>query len=277
MCHACVMENVKQKMLSRRDLFKGTAALAATGAAVATTTALTTALPAAAHGAPSVTDMTHTLENAFPTYFGTPGFEADQAFNFADSGFNLFNLSINEHTGTHIDAPLHFSADGQAVDEIPVANLVVPLCVIDIREKAAADPDAQVTPEDLSAWMAEYGDMDGPCCVAMLSGWGGKAMSDEFRNADDEGVMHFPGFHVEASQMLRENTGAVAIAVDTLSLDHGPSGDFATHYDWLPTNRYGIENLANLEEVPASGATLVVGAPKHKGGSGGPARIFAMA
>ena len=77
--------------------------------------------------------------------------------------------------------------------------------------------------------------------------------------------------------MLREMTSAVAMAVDTLSLDHGPSADFATHYDWLPSNRYGIENLANLDQVPANGATLVIGAPKHRGGSGGPARIFALA
>ena len=88
--------------------------------------------------------------------------------------------------------------------------------------------------------------------------------------------MHFPGFHVEAATMLMEETGTVAIAVDTLSLDHGPSADFATHYAWLPTNRYGIENIAGLDQVPAAGATLVVGAPKFGKGTGGPARIFAM-
>jgi len=77
--------------------------------------------------------------------------------------------------------------------------------------------------------------------------------------------------------MLMEETGAVAIAVDTLSLDHGPSPDFAVHYSWLPSGRYGIECIAGLTQVPAAGATLVVGAPKTRGGTGGPARIFAMA
>ncbi len=75
--------------------------------------------------------------------------------------------------------------------------------------------------------------------------------------------------------MLLEESSAAAIAVDTLSLDHGPSQDFATHYAWLPAGRYGIENLANLDAVPEAGATIVVGAPKTKGGTGGPARIFA--
>ena len=76
--------------------------------------------------------------------------------------------------------------------------------------------------------------------------------------------------------MLVEQTGARSLAVDTLSLDHGISADFATHYAWLPTGRFGIENIAGLDRVPATGATLVIGAPKHAGGTGGPARIFAM-
>jgi kynurenine formamidase len=66
------------------------------------------------------------------------------------------------------------------------------------------------------------------------------------------------------------------MAVDTLSTDFGASADFATHYAWLPAGRYNIECLAGLDALPASGATLIVGAPKHRGGSGGPARIFAM-
>jgi kynurenine formamidase len=109
----------------------------------------------------------------------------------------------------------------------------------------------------------------------MYSGWGEKVRTDGFRNADADGGLHFPGFHIEATQMLLE-TGAASIAVDTLSLDHGPSADFATHYAWLPENRYGIENIAGLAGLPASGATLIVGAPKTGKGTGGPARIFAM-
>ncbi|KIC14760.1 cyclase family protein [Leisingera sp. ANG-Vp] len=271
MCDVCVMNAVKDQMLSRRSLFKAGAAVAAGAALSAAAAAPATAM---AHG--GVVDMTHTYDADFPTYFGQPGVEINQAFNFKDNGFNLFNLTLNEHTGTHIDAPLHFSADGQAVNEIPVQNLICPLCVIDIAARAAENADAQVTPDDIAAWTAEHGGIPDGACVAMHSGWGGKTGGGGFRNADGEGVMHFPGFHVEAAQMLLE-TGAVALAVDTLSLDHGPSADFATHYAWLPQNRYGIENLANLDQVPASGAQLFVGAPAHRGGSGGPARILAIA
>ena len=270
MCNACIIESVKTQMLSRRSLFQ----TAAAGVAAAAVTApATSPVLAAGHGA--VEDMTHELYEDFPTYFGAPGFSMKQKYNFKDNGFNLFDLAINEHTGTHMDAPLHFSADGQSVAEVPVANLVCPLCVIDVKAKAAENADYQVTPDDVKAWTNANGPIPDKACIAMNSGWSAHVGSDKFRNADAEKKMHFPGFHIEATKMLLE-TGAVGMAVDTLSLDYGPSADFATHYAWLPTNRWGIENLANLDAVPAKGATLVVGAPKFRGGSGGPTRVFAM-
>lgn len=272
MCDMCVIQSVKERMLSRRDLFRGSAAIAA-GAALAATASAPAAM---ADGHSKVEDMTYVYDENFPTYFGAPGISMEQKFKFAENGFNLMQLSINEHTGTHVDAPIHFSADGQSVDEIPVGNLVVPLCVIDIRETAARDDDAEVTPGDIKAWISKHGPIPENACVAMLSGWQKHVTTDKYRNVGEDEKMHFPGFHIEATQMLLEETSAVGMAVDTLSLDHGISADFKTHYAWLPTNRWGIENIANLDKVPEAGATLVVGAPTHKGGTGGPARIFAM-
>jgi kynurenine formamidase len=266
------MNSVKEKMLSRRSFFKASAAASAAIAASSTITG--TAALAAGHE--KVEDMTHELHESFPTYFGKPQFAREQLFNWDEHKFNLYQLTINEHTGTHIDAPLHFSEDGMSVAEIPVSSLIAPLCIIDIAERAEQDADTQVTPEDIRAWMNKHGDIPKNACVAMHSGWAKKVDTTGFRNVDGEGKQHYPGFHVEAAKMLIEETGALSIAVDTLSLDHGMSGDFATHYEWLPSGRFGIENIANLDKLPAQGATLVIGAPKHRGGTGGPARIFAM-
>jgi kynurenine formamidase len=274
MCDICVMTSVRERMLSRRDLFRTGGAVAA--AAAVGSLASPAPARAASHGG-GIVDMTHTLSADFPTFFGVPGVETEVLYNFAAHGFNLMKHTVNEHTGTHIDAPLHFSADGASVDAIPLTDLVVPLCIVDIRAKAATDPDAQVTPDDLAAWIAANGPIPERACVAMNSGYAAKAAMPAFRGADAEGKLHFPGFHIEATKMLLETTSAVAMAVDTLSLDHGPSPDFATHYAWLPAGRYGIECIAGLDDLPATGATLVVGAPKMKGGTGGPARIFAMA
>ncbi len=269
MCHRCVTETVARRMLSRRAFLSAAPAAAAIATAAA-------APPALAQGGGQVEDLTHTLSPDFPTFDGTPGIAMDQKFRMDPDGYNLFQITLNEHSGTHMDAPLHFSADGASVDQLPVGQLVVPLAVVDIRAKAAEDPDAQVTPDDLAAWRSANGDFPAGGAVAMLSGWADHAASDTFRNADADGVMHFPGFHPEAAQMLLDETDTAGIAVDTLSLDHGASRDFATHYLWLPAGRWGLECVANLDRLPASGATLVVGAPKFAGGTGGPSRLFAL-
>ncbi|MEI4231817.1 cyclase family protein [Roseovarius sp. D22-M7] len=270
MCDACIINAVKDRMLSRRALFT-----AAAGAGAAAMLPPFGGSPAMAQGHARVEDLTHAYGPDFPTYFGEPGIATEQSFNFADHGFNVLTLTVNEHTGTHVDAPLHFSADGASVDEIPVGDLVAPLCVVDIAARAAEDADTLLTPDDLRAWTDVHGPIPDGACVALYSGWGAKVDREAFRGFDGE-KQHYPGFHVEAAQMLIEETGARSIASDTLSLDHGASTDFATHYAWLPTGRFGIECMANLDRVPASGATVVVGAPKHRGGSGGPARIFAL-
>lgn len=272
MCDLCVIQSVKQRMLSRRDFFKATAV----GAGAASATALSGTMPAMAQAPATIADMTHELHAAFPTFGGEPQFELSKVFDIAKDGYNLFELKVNEHTGTHLDAPLHFSADGMSVAEIPVENLVAPLCIVDIKARAAENPDAQVTPDDLKAWISAHGDIPAGACVAMNSGWDAHVATDTFRNADANGVMHFPGFHVEATKMLMEEADVVGIAVDSLSLDHGISQDFAVHYSWLPSNRWGLECIANLDALPASGATLIVGAPKNRGGTGGPSRVMAM-
>ncbi|UWP95326.1 cyclase family protein [Aliiroseovarius crassostreae] len=271
MCDLCIINSVKNRMISRRSFFSSAAAL---GAAAAVGASQTT--PAMAEGHASVQDMTYELSEEFPTYFGTPGISSEAMFNFAEHGFNVSRLTLNEHTGTHIDAPLHFSADGAAVNEIPVSQLIAPLCVVDIATRAAENADTSVTPDDIKAWIAAHGPIPDGACVAMHSGWGTHVATDKYRGADDNGVQHYPGFHVEATQMLLEETKAASLASDTLSIDIGASTTFDTHYAWLPAGRFCIENIANLDLVPPAGATLVIGAPTHRGGSGGPARIFAM-
>ncbi|MEM9043103.1 MAG: cyclase family protein [Pseudomonadota bacterium] len=272
MCHPIIMEYVKGKALSRRDLFRGSAAA---GAAIVAATTLAPR-PVLAQSANKAVDLTYTLGPDFPTYFGEQQFFEEDVFTYAENSFNLKSLRMNEHTGTHIDAPLHFTDGGTSIDEVPVETLVCPLAIVDIREKADADPDAQVTPDDLKAWIAKHGPIPPGSCVAQNAGWQQRMGTAKFRNADDAGKMHFPGFHVEAAKMLLEEAEVTGMGVDTLSIDYGLSADFVTHYTWLPANRWALENMANLDQLPAIGATLVVGAPKHQGGTGGPCRLIAL-
>jgi kynurenine formamidase len=272
MCVPGCLETVGRR-LDRRALIRGAGFAVAAGAASVAVPRVRAAEP---RSFTRVVDLTHAMGPDFPTYFGKSNLEIETLFALAKDGFNMHRWLLVEHTGTHMDAPIHFGDGVQSADQIPVENLVVPLAIVDIRSKAQDDADAQVTPDDLQAFEAEHGPIPEGACVAMLSGWDERAGGPEFRNADGDGVMHFPGFHVEAAQYLMGERNAVGIAVDTLSLDYGKSADFATHYAWLPTNRWGLEAVANLAELPPTGATLVVGGPKIKGATGGPSRVLAL-
>ena len=162
-------------------------------------------------------------------------------------------------------------------DMIPADTLVVPLAVVDVVAKAAANPDYQLSGDDLVAWEGRHGRLPANCCVAMHAGWGQRASDPaRFTGRDAAGVLHFPGFSGEATDWLLKERRVAGLAVDTMSLDHGPSKDFKTHVLWLSAGRWGLESVANLDQVPAVGATLVVGLAKVKGATGGPARLIAL-
>jgi kynurenine formamidase len=258
--------------LSRRGFFRGTAAAGLAATALAA--------PAQAAMAPrrfhSVVDLTHTMSPAFPTFFGVPGIELQKQFDYKKDGFNLNWWRIIEHAGTHLDAPIHFSENGSTVEKLMVENLVAPLAVVDIRARAAKDSDTMLTREDLAVYEKKYRRLPDGCCVAMLSGWGEYVGDAAKFTGKSDGVFHFPGFSPEAAEWLIKERKAVGIAVDTLSLDPGPSKDFKVHHAWLPTGRWGLENVANLDKVPAAGATLVVGVAKVKDATGGPTRLMAL-
>ncbi|MBV8337662.1 MAG: cyclase family protein [Alphaproteobacteria bacterium] len=230
----------------------------------------------------NVLDMTHTLFEGFPTFDGSKWFTIGPMFTYAKNGLNINRWMVVEHTGTHMDAPLHFSRDGASVDLLPITDLLVPMAVIDIEERAMADPDSAVTPDDIKKWEAKNGPLPESCCVVMKSGWYRLLDSPKFAGRDQAGKNHTPGFHGETAHMLMTERNVKGLGVDTLSLDTGLNSNmtiatpFPVHYSWLPSGRWGVENLANLDQVPAKGAYLLVGGPKVKGGTGGPSRVVAF-
>lgn len=274
MCPPETLASMQSPEISRRNLLKfglGAAVAAALplGSAQAATVRRTTFR--------NVLDLTHVLGTQFPLFPGAAPFRIQQAVSHDKDGYYGSILTYWEHSGTHMDAPVHFAPNGLFVDQLKVENLVVPAVVINITDKVRRDLDAVVTPDDLRAWERRYGRIPDNAAVLMASGWGARAGSVEaFRNTDSSGVMHFPGFGKDAIDFLLTERRISGIGVDTLSLDHGPSTTFAVHYTLLPTNRWGLENLANLESIPPSGATLFVGAPKIAAGSGGPTRVMAV-
>jgi len=279
MCSPKVMAAVNAE-LSRRGALGAAAAALAAGAFGARGHAVAAAARQdglALGNYTKILDLSQTISAETPMFPGAAAPIIEETVNVKDNGYYGNTYTFWEHTGTHMDAPAHFIADGMFANELPVERLVAPLAIIDISAKAAKDPDAQVTPDDLVAWEKANGQIPAGALVAMNSGWAAKiGDAKAYINLDDKDVQHYPGFHPDAAKWLVEERDITGIGVDTLSLDYGASADFATHVTVLGAGRFGIENLANLPELPAVGGLVVVGGPKHAKASGGPSRVIAF-
>ncbi len=278
MCLPACSEVVEQNLKNRREFLQALGGgIAAMGLGCARPLAKSVESPLPLNRAVTMAvDLTHTLTPTFPTYGGKEQFSLEPLATYEKNGYSGKRWTLAEHTGTHIDAPIHFSKGGLSVGEIPAKALVVSLVVVDIRAKASVNADSELTVDDLKQWEAKHGPIPPGACVAMNTGWAEKAGGPGFRNADEKGTLHFPGFHEDAVDFLLEERNINGIAVDTLSLDIGKSTTFSVHSRLLPANRWGLECVANLSAVPAAGATLIVGAPKVAEGTGGLTRLFAL-
>ena len=276
MCAPSVIEAVRRN-LSRRHFLAAVGGVASAAAApdVATAQAKPVRL---ANGFRTVYDLTHTFSPKLPVFPAFKPVQIRQRFTIAKDGFFANEVTFDEHTGTHLDAPVHFAAGGSTADRIVPDRLFAPLAVVSIDARAAKDPDTLVTVDDLLAWEMRYGRLPQGAFVAMRSGWDARIGDPaRFLNKDTNGTMHAPGFSEQAARFLVRERNIVGVGVDTLSLDAAEAQKFLAHLMLLGAGKYGVELLANLGAVPPSGATIIVGGPKLQGASGGPARVFAVA
>jgi kynurenine formamidase len=238
-------------------------------------------LPAAAHEGHRgrrrrrVMDLTHRLVKDFPTFTGDQPRDEIVA-DYGTDGFYAKRWTINEHTGTHIDTPGHFSEGMRLVDQLEADELLAPIVVIDIRRKALDDPNAMVEPDDLLRFERRHGRIPHGALVCMDAGWAAKAGDPlEFLGGAAFPDYNFPGFSVEATNWLAARRDPVGIGVDTVSLDPGNSTTFDVHVGFLGSDHYGVEGLTNLDRIPPRGAHAFVGPVPWEDGSGSPCRVVA--
>ncbi len=190
------------------------------------------------------------------------------------------SYAASEHGGTHLDSPIHFSEGKSTADEIPLSRLVAPAAVIDISQACATNPDYLLSVADIKSWERRHGRIRDGSVVLVRSGWG-RFWPDKknYLGSDapgDTANLHFPGISREAAEFLARERRIDGVGIDTASLDFGQSRDFIAHRILNGANIYGLENVANLERLPAVGATLIALPMKIRGGSGGPVRIIAL-
>jgi kynurenine formamidase len=228
-------------------------------------------------GSTRVVDMTYAINGKLPAWPGDERtFEAKVAASPEKEGYFARSFWTLEHYGTHMDAPAHFPPGKEFLDQIPVAHLFAPAVVIDVREEAGKDPDYRLRVMRVEKWEALHERIPAGAVVLLRTGWASRWPDQaRYRNMDSAGMMHFPGFSVEAARLLIER-GAVGLGIDTLSIDYGPSKDFEVHRVTLPAGLYQLENLANLDQLPEAGAFLISAPIKLESGSGGPVRVFAI-
>lgn len=190
---------------------------------------------------------------------------------------SLRRVAASASSNTSIDAPAHLSRGMWTVDQIPPERLIAPLVVLDVTSQVRANPDYEVSVEDIARWEQIHGDIPGGAVVLARTGWSERWNSNkDYRNTDKNGVMHFPGYSRDAARFLVEGRAALALGIDTLSVDRGSSKTLDVHQYTLAHSVYHLENVANLERVPDAGSVVVVAPMKLEGEVDGPVRILAL-
>ena len=253
-------------------------------------TATTALLDALAGGDVRVVDLTQPLSERTPViqlpppFANTPPLSRRTLSRYDDDGpaWAWDVLELGEHTGTHLDAPIHWitGRDGDDVASIPPARLVGPAVVIDRTAEAEADPGYLLTVADLEGFEAEHGAIPAGAWVLFRTGWGSRAQdADAFLNVGPDGPVT-PGPDAEAARWLGSERDIAGFGVETVGIDAGAAGGFdppfPVHNHLLGNDRYGLTQLANLDELPATGAIIVVAPLKLAGGTGSPVRALAL-
>lgn len=231
-------------------------------------------------------DLTHAFEPGIPHWPGFPDEERETIYGYEEgggamgSGFFAQRYCLVGQWGTHCDAPAHFAKGKRTIDQIDVKEMILALVVLDVREKAAENPDYTITMDDVRAWEERHGPIPEGAFVAMRTDWSKRwPDADAMQNKDADGVAHYPGWSLAVLKYLYEQRKITASGHETLDTDPGVAtskGDYTLETYLLGTDHYQIELLTNLDQVPEAGAIVVVAFPKAKGSSGFPARVFAV-
>ncbi len=224
-----------------------------------------------------IVDLSHSIHPGIPLWDGDPAVDVDTIAQIDSDGYYLRRFAMGEHSGTHMNAPKSFFADGAGIDSYPAKSLVVPAAVIDIQAQAATNPNYCLTKQDIFIWEQKYRTLPAGSVVLLYTGWQYKWNDPgAFLNRDDEGHYHFPGFSREATQFLLEERSIAGVGTDTHGVDPGKDKTYPTNRLVLATHGIVLENLTHLDQLPPTGTTLAIGILRLQNGSGSPVSVLAL-
>ncbi|MFJ9369988.1 cyclase family protein [Nocardia sp. NPDC101769] len=237
-------------------------------------------------GAVDIIDLTTPLRESTPILelppplANTLPFRLEEISRYDDRGPGWYwnNIHTGEHTGTHLDAPVHWVSgrDGHDVSQAPLHTLVAPAAVIDMTAEATADPDFLLEIDHIRHWEKQHGPLPEGGWLLYRTGWDARGEDAiAFTNAG-----HTPGVSVECATWLAEESTLTGFGVETVGTDAGAAAGFEPafpcHSMLLGAGKWGLTSLRNLGRLPATGALLIVSPLPIVGGSGSPARVLAL-
>ena len=210
-----------------------------------------------------------------PTLAGVaiPGFiKQGEPFSYEKHGVAItaYNLPM-DHIGTQFGPPAHLNDHGATISDIPPTVSVRPLVVVNIAPKVVVDPGYQATVEDIKAWERRHGKVPAGSVVMIRSDWS-KQWDDPKRFT----TQPFPGVTLAALKYLYLDRHVLMHGHEPLDTDN-TAPEFVGEKWLLQHNFAQAEGVANLDQVPESGALISIGFAKFEGGSGGFARYIAIA
>ena len=225
-------------------------------------------------------DLTHPFEPGIPHWKGFPDEQRERLFSYAKDGFVAHLYTHAGQWGTHVDPPAHFAEGLRTIEQISPKEMILPLVVLDVHANVEKNADYTVTLQDVKNWEARHGKISSGAFVALRTDWS-KRWPDAaaMANRDALGIDHYPGWSLDVLKYLYEDCKITASGHETTDTDPGiatSKDDYSLESYILHQNHFQIELLANLDKVPESGALVVVTFPNVKGGSGFPARVFAI-
>lgn len=231
-----------------------------------------------------IIDLSHTYDSEALYWPTSPtAFEKEElSAGVTDGGwyYSAYSVCTPEHGGTHLDAPVHFAEGGVSTEQIALERLIAPAVVIDVTAQASRNQNYRLVPEDVLRFEEDHGRIQPGTIVLVRTDWS-KRWPDAMAYLGDDtpgdaSNLKFPGYGAEAVKLLVESRGVMVLGIDSASIDYGPSQDFIAHRIGAAQGASNLENLTNLDQLPATG-TLVMALPmKVGGGSGGPARVVAL-
>ena len=225
----------------------------------------------------TVVDLSWPIQPGIPLWPGDPAVEFQVLANLDADGYFMRRFSMGEHSATHMNAPSSFYPDGISVDQYTPEALVVATAVIDCRRLTSSDADYTLGIANVHAWEREHGPVPQGAVLLLYTGWQENwSRSKAYLGGDGPGALHFPGFGQDAARYLLEERGVLGLGIDTHGVDGGQDKTFSINKLVLQQPRIVLENLCNLDKLPATGATLVIGLPRLKGGSGAPVAVLAF-